>query len=263
MKKFTLIENAKDSLEHVLSHVKSDQDFTLSDSKKIILDLAHIVELLLKEKLRRVDPLLVYKNIDPILIYKSNSRESYTTKNTLTVDVDIASSRLKKIKAVELSKEDKKAIKQVKEKRNEIAHFEFEIDEETFKLISGEIMAFILRFSDEQLGLDWASSFQNHQSWHHLIDNKSFYENLLKDVNRRIEVDELYTLECPWCNNTTFSVDNEECLVCGAQDVVHECKVCKASFLDAELFNDEKSKRQLCEKCEWEEGYAMANCERC
>lgn len=247
MKKFTLIQNAKESINHALSHIKKDQDLSYEDCKRVILDLTHVVELLLKEKLRRAAPSQVFKN---------------AKKGSFTVDIDTAIKRLKHIGTVELSEENLKAIKLVTAKRNDITHYEFEIEKDTFKYLSGQIVSFILQFSDEQLDLNWTDDLQQNSAWKNLIKYKTFYEGLLRNINQKIINDELLVIDCPWCYNETFSVEDEECLVCNAQDIVHECIICNRSFLDAEL--DEPQDQQLvCKKCKWEEGYASTICERC
>jgi hypothetical protein len=46
MHKFNLIENANDSLEHALEHMGPVRDNDVGDWKRIIVDFAHVVELL-------------------------------------------------------------------------------------------------------------------------------------------------------------------------------------------------------------------------
>jgi hypothetical protein len=49
MHKFNLIENANDSLEHAIKHMRPVNKNGVGDWKRIIVDFAHVVELLFKE----------------------------------------------------------------------------------------------------------------------------------------------------------------------------------------------------------------------
>ena len=95
MHQFNLIENAKDSLEHAIAHMASAEGDAPGEWKRAILDLAHVVELLLKEKLRQVHPAFVFGNID-------NLRSA----NAFTVSAKTASSRVQNICGVQFTKED-------------------------------------------------------------------------------------------------------------------------------------------------------------
>ena len=65
--KFNLIENAKDSLSHAVEHL-TVQDPKIGDYKRVILDLSHAIELLLKERIVRIHPAFIWRKIDK---YKS------------------------------------------------------------------------------------------------------------------------------------------------------------------------------------------------
>ena len=62
--KFNLIENAKDSLAHAVEHLTGSEKPAPSDLKRAILDVAHVVELLLKERVRRIHRAFIWENID-------------------------------------------------------------------------------------------------------------------------------------------------------------------------------------------------------
>lgn len=90
MHKFTLVENALDSIEHAIEHLNKPSGLEKGDYKRVILDLSHVAELLLKERLRIVHPAFVLSNID-----------KYPSSTAHTVSATDALKRLQKIGNVE------------------------------------------------------------------------------------------------------------------------------------------------------------------
>ena len=86
MLKFNLIENALDSLEHAIDHLTAKIDLAMSDYKRVITDLAHVAELLFKERLHMIHPAFILSNVDK---YPSTSAHTVSAENAL--------SRLKKL----------------------------------------------------------------------------------------------------------------------------------------------------------------------
>lgn len=126
MHKFNLVENAKDSLGHAIDHLGPVSRNTTGDWKRVIVDLAHVVELLFKEKLRRDHPAFVFNDID-----------KYPSNDAFTVGAEKAFKRLQKISGLSFSESDKNAVKAAREKRNEIEHFEFSLENHEAKVLVG------------------------------------------------------------------------------------------------------------------------------
>ncbi len=146
MHKFNLIENALDSLEHAIEHLNSiNKDDRVGTFKRVILDLSHTEELLFKERLRRIHPAFVLSDVDK---YPSSAAHTVTAAEALK--------RLQRIGGIEFEDADQSALKTIREKRNEIKHYEFEINEGEAKVIIGNVLSFIFRFSCDELDLDWA-----------------------------------------------------------------------------------------------------------
>lgn len=248
MHKFNLIENAIDSLKHAIEHMGPIRDNELGDWKRIIVDFSHVVELLFKEKLRRIHPAFVFKNID-----------KYPSSEAHTVGAELAFNRLQKIGNLKFSKVDMNAIKTAREKRNEIEHFGFSITDQEAKVLVGQVLSFILQFAEECLELDLKSvCFEGRKSLN-LSQYTEFYESLLIAANKKIESEELAVIECTSCHNETFHIDNEVCLLCGHKEKILECESCRSSYLYSAVEYDEAG---LCSRCEWEDGYAAANFEK-
>ena len=93
MHKFSLTENANDSLEHALQHMGPVNANNAGDWKRIIVDLAHVVELLFKETLRRAHPAFVFENID-----------KYPSSEAFTVGAEKALKRIQTICNIQFSK---------------------------------------------------------------------------------------------------------------------------------------------------------------
>jgi hypothetical protein len=248
MHKFNLIENAKDSLVHAIKHMGPVDSNSHGDWKRIIVDLAHVLELLFKERLRQIHPAFVFSDID-----------KYPSSNAFTVGAKLAIKRLENVGHISFSKDDLKAITSAREKRNEIEHYEFTLENQEAKVLVGQVLAFILRFSENELKLEWNSLCFEGNKWYVLRQYKEFYESLLNSTNDRIEAEEIAVIECPSCHNETFDIEQEYCLLCGHQEEILECERCKAPYLYSTVEYEEAG---LCVQCEWEDGYAAANFEK-
>ncbi|MCH7499024.1 MAG: hypothetical protein IH886_03305 [Nitrospinae bacterium] len=248
MLKFNLIENALDSLEHAIGHLTVQEDFIAGDYKRIILDLSHVAELLFKERLRIIHPAFVLSNVD-----------KYPSTSAYTVSAVVALNRLQKIGGIEFNEVDQSALKNIREKRNEIEHYEFTISEDEAKVVIGNILVFIFRFSCDEIGLDWADRRLNDPAWSKLNKYAAFYEAQRKHILETLLDSGLLTIDCPICRNDTFDLESAVCLLCGHREEVLRCVNCKADYLHS---NVEYEDAGLCPKCEWEDGYAEANHEK-
>ncbi|KIO48294.1 hypothetical protein [Nitrosospira sp. NpAV] len=247
--KFTLVENALDSLEHAILHLNDmPKALTAGTFKRIILDLSHVAELLFKERLRQVHPAFVLADVD-----------KYPSMTAHTVTAADALKRLQRIGSVEFNDSDQSALKTIREKRNEIEHYAFSIDEAEAKVVIGSVLAFIFRFATDEVGLDWADRRINDPAWKRLNQFAEFYEIEKARVLAALEDGEIPIMECPLCSNETFDMEAEVCVLCGHREPVLECKACKADYLYSKVEYEDAG---LCPKCEWKDGYATAHCEK-
>ena len=249
MYKFNLIENANDSLEHAIKHMGPIDQNVVGDWKRIIVDFAHVLELLFKEKLRQIHPAFVFDNVD-----------NYPKNKEFTVGAKKAFERLQSIGGIKFSKQEARAIKTAREKRNEIEHFEFSISENAAKVLTGQVLSFIFSFSEEHLQLDWKSIHLKEKHWWILSQYTEFYSDVLRKAQDKITEEELYTIECTSCHNDTFSVDYEKCMVCSHEEEVLDCKWCKEPYIFSSCEFGEAA--ELCPSCEYKDGYTAANFEK-
>jgi hypothetical protein len=245
MLKFNLVDNALDSLEHAIGHITGKKTLVIGDYKRIIQDLAHVSELLLKERLRMIHPAFLFSNVD-----------KFPSKDAHTVSAEQALERLKTIGDIIFEKEDHSALENIRKKRNEITHFEFSLNEDEARIIIGSILVFIFRFSCDEIGLDWADRRLTDPSWNKLREYAEFYKAQLKLILDTIDNGQIPTMECPTCHNETFDLEAEICLLCGHKEDVLECKRCKSSYMDSMIKYEEA---ELCPECEWKDDYVFGS----
>jgi len=98
---FDIMTNATDSLRQAVEILALIQESGTDHGrlKHAITNSAHCVELLLKERLRRINPAFVWENID-----------RYPNLEARTVTVDTAISRLKAIGGITISPDDERKL---------------------------------------------------------------------------------------------------------------------------------------------------------
>ena len=243
--KFNLLENAKSSLRHAVTHLTNDDEITADDYKYAILDIVHSIELLFKEKLKRVHPAFIWKNID-----------RYPDKKEYTVTLDIAKNRLIRMAGVQFADKHTKNLEAIKKLRNEIEHYEFEGEIELVKSHIGRMMSFIFWFSEEYLELKWEEEFKNDDSWWSLINMYQFFEEHVAVIEERMFKEKRAAMDCPECGAYTFDLDNGSCQMCGESQQVDECENCGQRYIanvlheyDRQVDKDHFVKEKLCDSC--------------
>lgn len=212
---FDLIGNAKDSLEHAVEHFSTNYEPSPSDLKRSILDVTHVVELLLKERLKRVSPALIWKDVD-----------RFPDEDKFTVDITIAKKRLEKIVGITFSKEQNDRIESARKLRNRITHYQFVIEKEAAKGIVGGMLSFIFVFSKKHLNLDWEEEFRPDDRWESLVSIYEFCQAHVDTVRKRIHEENGHIIECPQCGWETYDVYGDVCRLCGHHAYVEECDSC-------------------------------------
>jgi len=247
--KFTLVENALDSLDHAISHLNVMSEVSIAGTfKRVILDLSHVAELLFKERLRQIHPAFVLSDVD-----------KYPSATAYTVTAADALKRLQRIGEVEFAESDQSALKTIREKRNEIEHYEFSIDEAEANVVIGSVLAFIFRFATDEVGLDWSERRINDPAWTRLNQYAEFYEIEKTRVLSALGEGGIPAMECPMCSNETFDMEAEVCVLCGHREPILQCRSCKADYIQS---NVEYEDAGVCPECERKDGYAAAHCER-
>jgi hypothetical protein len=125
--------NAVDSLRIGLEFFLKEHGY--SSRKHAILTLFHAIELFLKERLYRTNPILIYRNIDAMI-----------TEDSQTVGIKEILVRLENL-GLGLPKVPQAVIGKIQKRRNRIEHHRYDYKEED-ELIIAESLQFILFFVD-------------------------------------------------------------------------------------------------------------------
>jgi hypothetical protein len=201
---FELLENAADSIARAIELMAWEE---ISDErsrlKQAILSVAHGVELLLKERLRRVHPSLVWEDVD-----------KYPRLDARTVGVDKAIHRLKTIGAVSLGDDDVQLIKSLRNTRNAIEHFSWQTTRQEASLIVGRALSFAVAFAGEHLSYDVAYRFKKDDTWQQLIERSSSFLAAHTARHEKGPAGE-YRVPCDFCNAMTIGRYGGACPLCG------------------------------------------------
>jgi len=204
--KFDLVANARDSLGHAVELLAwKDISSDHTRLKHAIMSSAHCIELLLKERLRRVNPAFVWENVD-----------KFPSLEARTVTVDTAISRLKKIGGVKITPEDETNIKALRTTRNAIEHYEWVTTEKEAKVIIGNALSFAISFAQDELETDLAAGFKRDDTWQALMDELNEF---VRAHGKRLEVKLRdqgdYPSYCGACGELTVPGLGGSCDLCG------------------------------------------------
>ena len=208
---FDLLANARDSLRQAVELLAwKDIGSDHARLKHSITNAAHSIELLLKERLRQVNPAFVWENVD-----------KYPSLEARTVTVDTAISRLKNLGGVTFSEKDEMNLRSLRTTRNAIEHYEWRTTEKEAKVIVGNALSFAFSFAVEQLDTDLAADFKHDDTWRSLIDELS---DFVRAHGARLEAKLRDKGEfpscCDVCGELTVPMRGGSCELCGHwQDV--------------------------------------------
>ena len=203
---FDLLNNAKDSLRQAVEllavkPIGSDH----ARLKHSITASAHCIELLLKERLRRVNPAFVWENVD-----------KYPSLEARTVTVDTAIGRLKSIGNVAFTPDDERTLKSLRTTRNAIEHYEWRASEKEAKIIIGNALSFAFAFAQDELQMDLASSFKTDDTWRMLLDELyQFAQAHGARLEARMRAKGEYPQCCDECSELTVPMRGGSCELCG------------------------------------------------
>lgn len=206
--------------------------------KYAIQHIAQGVELILKARLFKEHPILIYNNLD-----------SNLTAESSTVNVEKAILRLSNVRVVFKAKE-RKAIKDVRKIRNRIEHKDCYFQIQETRVILGEALKFIDEFAKKELNLD-IREVLDRRTCAQLANLIGFYDEQVKLAektayelkkeltNQGAEVD---ILSCPVCFSDTLVVQRGECHGMGphgeddyveCDDILRteKCEACSAKLL--------------------------------
>lgn len=212
----TLLDSAKCFLIESLENMKK---------KKLVFAILHAVtslELILKDRLSRIHPMLIYHDID-------NPSKTVTLKNV--------TKRLCNF-GISLNQEDLKVISTVAEWRNQIVHHMPEFSEEQATRKLGLLYDFISHFLEKEINVQLKDFIP--KSLYKIADNllsswkkfkKDAFEKALKEGNV------FKSQECPICGGIdTVCIRDDEgfCHLCESKLKIGECPFCHKQAIGEE-----------------------------
>lgn len=212
--KFDLLSNARDSLRQAIEllawkDIRSDH----ARLKHSITNAAHAIELLLKERLRQIEPALIWENVN-----KSPNHKAHT------VNVDTAISRLKKA-GVAFSKEDEDILLSLRSTRNAIEHNEWCTTEKEAKVIVGNALSFAFSFAADQLDTDLAADFKQDDTWRSLIEEMYDFDRAHgARLEAKLREQGEFPSCCDACGELTIPMLGGSCVLCGHWQDVDDAK---------------------------------------
>lgn len=210
---FDLLNNARDSIRQAIELLAlKDIGSSHARLKHAITASAHCIELLLKERLRRINPAFVWESVD-----------KYPSLEARTVTVNTAITRLKSIGNVMLSPSDEQNLKSLRTTRNAIEHYEWRASEKEAKVIVGNALSFAIAFAQDELAIDLASDFKNDDTWRILLEE--LYE-FARSHGARVEARLRTSGECPQCcdecGELTVPTRGGSCELCGHWQLIDD-----------------------------------------
>lgn len=142
---FDLLRNARDSIDRAIELIAwDDQQGEARRLKQAVQAVAHGIELLMKERLRRVHPSLIWENVD-----------RYPSLSARTVTAEGALSRLRSIAGLETAEADIELLHSLRNTRNAIEHFAWVTTKNEADAIVGHALEFAFHFSRNEFDYEY------------------------------------------------------------------------------------------------------------
>ncbi len=169
--KLNLLENAYDYLDCSLEFVvRARSQGSQKEWKFAILNIAHAIELLLKERLRREHRLLIYADLNK---YRP------ITRQTKTVTWSVSVERIKYILGETFDKIDAGRLDLARNLRNQMVHYDVELNFPDIYHDYANLWNFVLEFSQKILGEDLESRISTKLRTEEEDLNALFYEEIV------------------------------------------------------------------------------------
>lgn len=217
-----LLENAADSFNEALRKVR---DATYSDTrpyKFAVLHFTHAIELLFKHHVALAHPLLIYRNP-----FSKNLTKGGTIG--LWDAIQFFSNEQK-----HLTPEMLEDLKWIKELRNNIEHFKFEMDTREARRAIGRLIRALNDFHEANGFTDLASLIES--------DCRPTYEKLSDEYKQKLfeaqqsaaavsgDEEPHNCFLCGGAKTMVQSANSVECHLCGEESLIQECVHCTADF---------------------------------
>lgn len=204
---FNLLSNAADSIDSAIELIAwGNEKVEASRLKQSIQSIAHGIELLLKERLRRVHPALLWENVD-----------KYPSLNARTVNSEGALTRLINIAGLSFPKEDIELIRSLRATRNAIEHYSWKTTKNEADRIVGQALAFALDFSSKQLKHSFFG-YHNRKddTFDTLLSSNSAFATAIREREKfNFPEHAQVTSACSFCRSVAVDQKTGACSICG------------------------------------------------
>ncbi|MDO8804458.1 MAG: hypothetical protein Q7R35_08500 [Elusimicrobiota bacterium] len=244
--KLSIMDNATDSLNRVVEYYAEG---TTSGLKAAVKELISCIELLLKEKIRRLDldpgnPVLLFTKLKISLDDKRTKYIITPISKTKTVTFDEAIERLEWL-GEPISKPDQSMIGGLKKIRNALEHLEVNENPEEIKKVFAITLGVTIRFIEKYLKTARESVVDN-AAWKTLIKKPEIYAEIEKSY--KVLSQDILSAEkwltgsatCCYCGSVLVVgsdgyYSGVKCKVCGHLQEFEMCYGCKNDFPIDEL----------------------------
>lgn len=210
LNKDDLITNIQCSLEHALYHfIDADRQMQFKDSKIIIRELGHVIDLLLKAKLLMHAPEKeVWAN-----------KNQYPSQKAYFINFSECLKRLESYQ-VNFSVEFKERIENAMYLRNDLEHWKKSITSTEAGQKISEMLSIIYIFTKIHLKEKKLSDFLE-EEWREAFDKYGWkeYDRFIQELEANMPHT---TTMCGKCHYNTFDYEEYECYFCGNTDIEYE-----------------------------------------
>lgn len=240
-----LLENAHDFMIFAADCAREDNTRLW---KHALLSLSTGLELLLKARLESEHWSLLFAKVD------NASTGRYRTGNFISVDFKTALNRLKNISNVEVSEAEEKELLKIRNIRNRLQHFHYDISIEGLKSWVGRGINAFVAFYERNFDDDPAFIYDLSES---LMEFEEFVTSRMASLKEELESHDRPQYDafssCPNCFHDAVVIDGDDvwCLFCGAETTLEDlvesrsesyvevCPKCGRKALGLILFNNE------------------------
>jgi len=204
---FDLLSNARDSLDRAHELIAyGDREHEARRLKQAVQSVAHAIELLMKERLRRLHPSLIWEQVD-----------KYPNLNARTVSTELAASRLQNIGGLTFRQADLNLLRSLRATRNAIEHFSWTTTKPEADAIVGRALEFAYHFAQKELDFNYLD-YAAHKDGTYadlIADNPEFKRSLEDRRANALPDPESIPLHCSFCRAISVDPSSRACRLCG------------------------------------------------
>lgn len=222
-----LLENAIDSLREALKKYEEGSTTNISAYKFSILHFSHFFELLFKYYVTQAHPLLIYKNPFSKNIEKENTIGLWEAVQFL------------KNEGKEIDKDFNNDLEWIKQLRNQIEHYKFEIDVVGVRRTLGRLIRATNEFNDEHNLLDISKLLgQTHLEIFKELDDeyKSNLATAKFEAKNKTQDSTRYCTLCDELDTAVIIGDKLHCCFCEGQEDIVACCLCGAKYRESDMY---------------------------